>query len=276
MAKPLVPDALWELIQPLLPPPKPRRFRYPGRKPVGDRQALTGILFVLKTGIPWEDLPIEMGCGCGMTCWRRLQHWQEQGVWFRLYQLLLTNLDEAGKIDWARAAVDSTFARAFGGVEDSGPNPTDRGRPGVKQHLLVDAQGIPLSGDVTPANVPEIKELLPLLDSAGPLDEAGDPQHRPEKLYGDRAYDSEPHREELRKRGIEPHLAKRRTEHGSGLGVFRWVVERTNSWLHGFRKLRFVTEKTNPMKYAFFDMAMALICFRFLDLPEPQASPSLC
>jgi transposase len=276
MAKPLLPDELWELLQPLLPPPKPRRFRFPGRKPVGDRQALTGILFVLKTGIPWEDLPIEMGCGCGMTCWRRLQRWQEQGVWFRLYQLLLTNLDEAGKIDWARAAVDSMFARAFGGVEDSGPNPTDRGRPGVKQHILVDAQGIPLSGDVTPANVPEIKELMPLVDSAGPLDEAGDPQHRPEKLYGDRAYDSEPHREELRKRGIEPHLAKRRTEHGSGLGVFRWVVERTNSWLHGFRKLRFVTEKTNPLKYAFFDLAMALICFRFLDLPEPQATPSLC
>jgi transposase len=276
MAKPLVPDALWELIQPLLPPPKPRRFRYPGRKPVGDRQALTGILFVLKTGIPWEDLPIEMGCGCGMTCWRRLQLWQEQGVWFRLYQLLLTDLDEAGKIDGARAAVDSTFARAFGGVEDSGPNPTDRGRPGVKQHLLVDAQGIPLSGDVTPANVPEVKELLPLVDSAGPVDEAGDPQHRPEKLYGDRAYDSEPHREELRKRGIEPQLAKRNTEHGSGLGVFRWVVERTNSWLHGFRKLRFVTEKTNPMKYAFFDLALALICFRFLEVPESQASPSLC
>jgi transposase len=276
MAKPLVSDELWELLQPLLPPPKPRRFRYPGRKPVGDRQALTGILFVLKTGIPWEDLPSELGGGCAMTCWRRLQRWQEQGVWFRLYQLLLTNLDEDGKIEGARAAVDSLFARAFGGVEDSGPNPTARGRPGVKQHILVDAQGLPLSGDVTPANVPESKELMPLVDSAGPLDEAGDPQHRPEKLYGDRAYDSEPQREELRKRGIEPHLAKRRTEHGSGLGVFRWVVERTNSWLHGFRKLRFVTEKTNPRKYAFFDLAMALICFRFLDLPEPQATPSFC
>jgi transposase len=152
MAKPLVSDALWDLIQPLLPPPKPRRFRYPGRKPVDDRQALTGILFVLKTGIPWEDLPLEMGCGCGMTCWRRLQAWQQQGVWFTLYQLLLTQLDDAGKIDWARAAIDSTLARAFGGVEESGPNPTDRGRPGVKQHVLVDVQGIPLAGEITAAN----------------------------------------------------------------------------------------------------------------------------
>jgi transposase len=81
MAKPLVDDELWELIQPLLPPPKARRWRYPGRKPVSDCQALTGILFVLQSGIPWEMLPQEMGCGSGMTCWRRLRDWQGAGVW---------------------------------------------------------------------------------------------------------------------------------------------------------------------------------------------------
>jgi transposase len=266
MARPLVSDELWSLIEPLLPPRKPRRFRFPGRKPLDDRKVLTGILFVLKTGIPWEDLPIEMGCGSGMTCWRRLHEWQQHGVWFHLFQVLLDHLEEAGKIDWARAAVDSTFARAFGGVEGSGPNPTDRGRPGVKQHVLVDAQGIPLAREITGANVPEIKELVPLVDSCGPLDESGEPQRHPEVVYGDRAYDSEPHREELRQRGVEPKLAKRNTEHGSGLGVFRWVVERTESWLHGFRKLRFVTEKTKPMQSAFFDLALALICFRFLEI----------
>jgi transposase len=276
MAKPLVSDELWALVEPLLPPRKPRRFRFPGRKPVDDRKALTGILFVLKTGIPWEDLPCEMGCGCGMTCWRRLHAWQRAGVWFRLYQVLLDRLEDADKIDWARAAVDSTFARAFGGVEGSGPNPTDRGRPGVKQHVLVDAQGIPLAGAVTAANVPEVKELLPLVDRCGPLDEQGAPRRRPEEVDGDRAYDSEPHREELRQRSVEPKLAKRNTGHGSGLGVFRWVVERTISWLHGFRKLRFVTEKTKPMQYAFFDLALALICFRFLQTPEPHAMPSFC
>jgi transposase len=265
MAKPLVPDDLWEILQPLLPPPAPRRFRYPGRKRLDDRKALTGILFILKTCIPWEDLPVEMGCGSGMTCWRRLHDWQEAGVWFRLYQVLLDRLEDAGKIDWARAAVDSTFARAFGGVEASGPNPTDRGRPGVKQHVLVDAQGIPLAADTTPANTPEIKELLPLVDCCGPLDEeSGQPQHRPKAVYGDRAYDSEPHREELRRRKVEPKLAKRNTAHGSGLGVFRWVAERTISWLHGFRKLRFVTEKTQEMQFAFLNLALAIICYRFL------------
>jgi transposase len=265
MAKPLVSDELWEVLQPLLPPPKPRRFRHPGRKPVDDRKALTGILFVLKTGIPWEDLPAEMGCGCGMTCWRRLAAWQQAGVWFRLHQVLLRKLDDAGKIDWSRAAADSSFARAFGGVEGSGPNPTDRGRPGVKQHVLVDGHGIPLAGEVTPANVPEIKELLPLVDCVGPVDEeTGDSARRPERVYGDRAYDSQPHREELRDRGIDPHLAKRGTGHGSGLGKYRWVVERFFSWLHGFRRERFVTEKTQEMQFAFFNLALALICWRFL------------
>src|SRR6266536_6441505 len=104
LAKPLVSEELWALIQPLLPPPKPRRFRYPGRKPLDDRQALTGILFVLKTGIQWEDLPQEMGCGSGMTCWRRLREWQAAGVWQRLHEVLLAKLNEADRIDWSRAA----------------------------------------------------------------------------------------------------------------------------------------------------------------------------
>ncbi len=117
MAKPLVDDELWELIQPLLPPPKPRRWRYPGRKRLRERRALTGILFVLKSGIPWEMLPKEMECGSGMTCWRRLRDWQEAGVWQKLHELLLAKLREADRIDWSRAVVDSASIRAVGGGE---------------------------------------------------------------------------------------------------------------------------------------------------------------
>ncbi len=94
MAKPLLTDAVWKRIEPLLPPHKPRRRRFPGRKPIDDRKALTGILFVLKTGINWEDLPQEMGCGCGMTCWRRLRDWNQAGVWQRLHETLLAELHE--------------------------------------------------------------------------------------------------------------------------------------------------------------------------------------
>ena len=155
-------------------------------------------------------------------------------------------LDDArtSSIGRGRPSIAPSLA-TFEGVEGSGKNPTDRGRPGVKQHILVDANGVPLAGDITPANVPEVKELLPLVERCGPQDEDGEPQRRPEKLYADRAYNSEPHREELRKREMEPKFAKRNTEHGSGLGVFRWVAERTISWLHGFRKLRYI-DRENP------------------------------
>jgi transposase len=268
MARPLLPDDLWDLVARLLPPPKPRRRDHPGRKPVGHRQALTGILFVLKTGLPWEDLPREMGCGSGMTCWRRLQEWQHQGVWMRLHALLLAQLRGADRIDWSRAAVDSSSARALGGVEGSGPNPTDRGRPGVKHHVVTDGGGIPLAAGLTGANVPDVNELLPLVDSIGPVGgKPGRPRQRPGALYADRAFDSEPHREQLRRRGIKPKLARRYAPHGSGLGVFRWVAERTLSWLHGFRKLRLVTEKTPDMQYAFLNLATAVICWRILQGP---------
>jgi transposase len=115
MAKPLVSDELWEVVEPLIPEVK-RRRRYPGRKRIDDRKALTGIVFVLQTGIPWEHLPQEMGCGSGMTCWRRLREWQEQGVWQRLHEVLLARLNGADQIDWSRAVIDSSQVRAlFGG-----------------------------------------------------------------------------------------------------------------------------------------------------------------
>lgn len=126
MAKPLVGDGLWERIEPLLPKVE-RRYRYPGRKRLPDRAALTGILFVLKTGVPWEHLPQEMGCGSGMTCWRRLRDWNEAGVWERLHQVLLDELQDAEQLDWSRAAVDSSHVRAKGGA----PRPAPRRSTGA-------------------------------------------------------------------------------------------------------------------------------------------------
>lgn len=265
MAKPLVSDALWERIAPLLPPPPARRTRFPGRKPLDYRKALTGILFVLKTGINWEDLPAELGWGCGKTCKSYLKAWQEAGVWAELHRILLEELQEADRIDWSRGVADSTKARAIGGGDDTGPNPTDRSKLGTKHHVLADAQGIPLATTVTGANEADVTQLLPLVDSIPDLSgPAGDKPSKPEELYADRAYDSGPHREELRKRGIDPKIPKRRTEHGSGLGLYRWVVERTNAWLHGFRKLRLRTDPDGPIHRAFVALGPALICLRFL------------
>lgn len=110
MSKPLVPDELWAAILPLLPldPPRPKG----GRPCVPDRAALTGILFVLATGSPWGRLPVEMGCGSGMTCWRRLRDRQAAGVWAQLHRVLLDRLEAAGCIRWDRAALDSSTVPA--------------------------------------------------------------------------------------------------------------------------------------------------------------------
>jgi transposase len=118
MAQPLLTDDLWEVIDSILPP----IVRSPkgGRPPIPNRQALVGILFVLKSGIPWEMLPQEMGCGCGMSCWRRLHAWMKAGVWERLHRLLLEGLHGADEIDWSRAVADSSSVRAVGGGQKPG------------------------------------------------------------------------------------------------------------------------------------------------------------
>ena len=113
MRKPLVTDELWAALAPLLPPepPKPRG----GRPRCDDRVALAGIIFVLRSGIPWEMLPRELGCS-GMTCWRRLRDWQKAGVWAHLHRVLLERLADAGQLDWSRAALDSSTVAAKRGA----------------------------------------------------------------------------------------------------------------------------------------------------------------
>ena len=114
MAKSLVPDDLWAAIESLLPPEPPRPRG--GRPRVPARAALAGILFVLQSGIPWEMLPAEMNCGCGMTCWRRLRDWQAAGVWAALHRVLLEKLHAADKLDWTRASLDSASVPAKRGA----------------------------------------------------------------------------------------------------------------------------------------------------------------
>jgi transposase len=265
MAQPIVSDALWQRVEPLLPPAKPRRTYYPGRKPLDRRRVFTGIIFVLKTGIPWESLPQEMGCGCGMTCLNYLKECQKAGVWERLHKILLDELQEADKIDWSRAALDSSHARALGGGEESGKNPTDRGKLGTKHHILTDAQGIPLAVTITGSNEADVSEAPNVINAVPPVaGKVGHPRQRPDEMYADRAYDSDRLRRYLGKLGIDPWIAERNTEHGSGLGVYRWVVERTASWLHSFRRLRLRTDRNGDVQKAFVALASAIVCTWFL------------
>ncbi len=107
----LVPDRLWEQIAPLLPPPKPRRYRHPGRRPVDDRAALAGIVFVLKTGIAWTQL---VGCS-GVTCWRRLRDWTEAGIWPALHEQLLAQLRALGELSLDVCAIEGSHVGALTG-----------------------------------------------------------------------------------------------------------------------------------------------------------------
>ena len=127
MARLIVSDELWSIVEPLIPKEEPSLLG--GRPRIGDREALTGILFILKTGLPWEDLPQEMNCGCGMTCWRRLNEWQAAGLWSRLHLVLLEKLHGAGLIDWSRALVDSASAKAPLGGPKPVPTPRIAGNP---------------------------------------------------------------------------------------------------------------------------------------------------
>jgi len=111
----LVDDALWTRIEPLLPKRRPRNRQYAGRQPIPDRAVLTGILFVLRSGLPWNMLPKEMGCGSGTTCWRRLLRWQRAGVWKRLHRVLLTELRRRGQVNLNWVVVDSASLRALRG-----------------------------------------------------------------------------------------------------------------------------------------------------------------
>jgi transposase len=189
VVQPLVSDALWELVEPLI-PVVPRRHRFAGCKRLDDRKVLTGILFVLQTGIPWEYLPQEMGCGSGMTCWRRLREWQEAGVWQRLHELLLAKLNEADRIDRSRAAIDSSHVRAFGGRQ----NQPESGRPRT-QRLEAPPDRLRArhaARDLAHRRQPQRHHPDAAARGRDPARArpARAPRRRPRKLFGDRAYHS--------------------------------------------------------------------------------------
>ena len=147
----------------------------------------------------------------------------------------------------------------------TGPNPTDRAKLGSKRHLICDGRGVPLAIQLTSANQNDSQQITSLVDALPVLQgRCGRPRHRPDCLLGDRGYDAEAIRRNLRARHIIPLLANRNTQHGSGLGKYRWVIERTFAWLNQFRRLRVRYEKRADIHEAFLSLGCALICWRFL------------
>ena len=147
----------------------------------------------------------------------------------------------------------------------TGPSPVDRGRRGAKHHLIVDARGLPLAWTATPGNRNDITQLLPLLDRIPRVaGRAGRPRHRPALIVADRGYDFDKYRRLLRSRGIGHRIARRHTEHGSGLGRWRWPVERTFAWLHQFRRLATCYERRHDLLQGLLGLGCCLICWRRL------------
>jgi len=148
----------------------------------------------------------------------------------------------------------------------TGPNPTDRGKPGTKRHLLCDARGIPLAEFITAANVNEVTLLAELLDAVPPVrGKKGRPRRRPEKLHGDKAYRSRKNQRLLRARGILSRIARPMIDSSEKLGRHRWVVERTYAWLNQMKRLVIRYERRADIHEAFLTLGCCMICFKFLE-----------
>ena len=151
------------------------------------------------------------------------------------------------------------------GGSQTGPSPVDRARNGSKHHLLVDGTGIPLAWTLTGGNRNDVTQLIPLLEAVPAVrGRVGRPRRRPDRLTADRAYDHKPQRREPRRRGIKAEIARRNSEHGSGLGRHRWVVERTFAWLHQFKRLLVRYDRRHEIHEAFLALGCCLVCFRRL------------
>lgn len=276
MVEPLVPDDLWALVQPVIPPP-PVRSRG-GRPRHCARQTLAGIIYLLRWGLPWRHLPLALGLGSGRTCERRFAEWQRGGVWMRLWRILLDHAQHRGQLDWSRSAMDSISVPAPRGGTHTGPNPTDRGKTGSKLHLLIDGQGVPLALTLSGANVHDSRHLEMTVDAVPGVRSGrrGRPRRRPAKLHADKGYDFGRCRQALSRPKIAPRIARRGVESSATLGRHRWRVERTLSWLVAFRKLAVRRERSAASFLALAQLACALIVWRrtggVLSAPRPEST----
>jgi transposase len=212
MAEPLVSDELWKKIEPLLPRSrrKNRHVQFAGRKRTEYRKILNGIVFVLRTGVPWKHLLATSDFPSGETCRRWLVKWHRQGVWKKFNHILLADLRKKGLLKMKYSVVDSISERAPGGGRKTGPSPVDRRKLGSKHHVITDAKGTPLAVIITAANRHDVTQILPLVEKLpNAAGKVGRPQRKPKALYADRGYDSDPHREKLKKNGDHsPHRQK--------------------------------------------------------------------
>ncbi|PNV36452.1 IS5/IS1182 family transposase [Streptomyces sp. DH-12] len=259
----LVPDELWSLVAPLL-PPFASRPQGGGTAPVDERAVFTAVVYVLTSGCAWRHLPETFGVSPA-TAHRRFSVWTRDGLWRRLHQAVLDELGARGEVDWTSAIVDAASVRAKKGGSLTGRNPVDRGKRGSKLHVLSDAQGLPLALGVSGANVHDSQALLPLVLGIPAIrSRRGPRRRRPGRLRADKAYHSADRLKWLRERGIVPRIARPGIESSERLGRHRWKIERSISWLFGYRRLTVRYERKGSHFLAFLGLAATLTCYKKL------------
>ncbi|WP_331763665.1 IS5 family transposase (plasmid) [Streptomyces hirsutus] len=259
----LVPDELWSLVAPLL-PSFTSRPQGGGTAPVDERAVFTAVVYVLTSGCAWRHLPETFGVSPA-TAHRRFSAWTKDGLWRRLHRAVLDELGARGEVDWTSAIVDAASVRAKKGGSLTGRNPVDRGKKGSKLHVLSDAQGLPLALGVSGANVHDSQALLPLVLGIPAIrSRRGPRRRRPGRLRADKAYHSAERLKWLRERGIIPRIARPGIESGERLGRHRWKIERSISWLFGYRRLTVRYERKGSHFLAFLGLAAALTCYKKL------------
>ncbi|QRP50837.1 IS5 family transposase [Amycolatopsis sp. FDAARGOS 1241] len=263
MSQRLVPDDLWALVEPLVPPAK-ERPQGGGRARTDPRAVFTAIVFVLTSGCAWRHLPPSFGVSVP-TAHRTFTEWTEAGLWRQLHQAVLDELGGRGLIDWSRAVLDGASVRAKKGGGLTGPSPVDRGKPGSKIHVLSDGAGLPLTVAISAANTHDSHALRPLVNALPPIRSRRGPRRRkPAKLHADKAYDIPALRAWLRQRGIVPRIARKGIESAEKLGKHRWVIERSIAWLTGYRRLTIRYERKAGHYLAFLTLAATITCHKKL------------
>ena len=256
----------WALIEPLLPLQiaKPQG----GRPPLTNYQVLGGILYRLRTGCQWKALPERFGSGSSVH--QHFQKWVKAGVFDSIFEVLLQYYDELKGIRWEWMSLDASFAKAPKGGEDTGRNPTDRGKIGTKRHVLTDERGVPVAVETSAANVNDGQRAQETVDAIP--ESVKKDGGKPKNVCMDKAYDSRKIDDAMKSRGIEPHT--RRRGEPPLIGSFkgkarRWVVERTNSWHNRFRGILIRWERKGPNYKGLVLFASGLIAFQ-------QAMNGLC
>ena len=263
MATAHMPDEFFDAVAHHLPPEQPVGPKG-GRPRVGHRTALRVIWFVLTAGTRWEDVPRSWAAPAGPPI-AGSGPGRRPGSGTASTPTCSGLLKRAGKLDLDTVIIDGVTVRAFGGGEATGPSPVDRGRPGTKHTVMVNKAGVPLVIRTAGANASDHTQFLPvILDFPRSAASRAGPRSCPTTPTPTGATTARRPEGLLRWLGIEPHIAKRRTPHGSGLGKVRWVVERTISWLKGLRRLRVRYDRLGVIMDAWTTLAASVICFRIL------------